>query len=103
MHIEKKPIPLSTTFKLKDRINTNPDYQRPAVWSKAQKQQLIDTIIQGYDIPKFYLKQTGKNSYEVIDGQQRLRAIWGFLDNEYPLDKKYSGEKLGGKYYKDIE
>lgn len=64
---------------------------------------MIDTIIQGYDIPKFYLKQTGKNSYEVIDGQQRLRAIWGFLDNEYPLDKKYSGEKLGGKYYKDIE
>ena len=102
MHIEKKAFPVITSFSLKNKINTNPDYQRPAVWSKAQKQQLIDTIIRGYDIPKFYLKQTDENCYDVIDGQQRLRAIWGFLDNEYPLDKKYSGDELGGKYYRDL-
>lgn len=90
MRINKKPIPLvtiSSKIGIRSRIDTNPDYQRPSVWSLSQKQLLIDTILRGYDIPKMYWRQTGVNPdrYEVVDGQQRLRAIWSYFDGDFAL------------------
>ena len=80
MEINKKPWPLSTTFKLRDRINTDTDYQRPPVWTMAQKQMLMDSILRGYDVPKFYWHKVNEKQYDVVDGQQRLRAIWDFME-----------------------
>lgn len=72
-----------------NRIDTNPDFQRPAVWSNGQKQLLIDTILRGYDIPKLYWRKVSKNpdKYEVVDGQQRLRTIFEFHAGEFHLAK----------------
>jgi hypothetical protein len=42
------------------------------------------------DIPKLYFNKTKDGNYEVVDGQQRLWAIWEFLDGTYPI-------KFGGK------
>jgi len=89
MELNKKPWALPTIFGIKDRIDTNPDYQRPPVWSLNQKQLLIDTILRGYDIPKMYWRKIGKNpdKYEVVDGQQRLRTIWEFMGGKFSLGK----------------
>lgn len=59
MEIRKKPRPLRSVCGYKNRIDTNPDFQRPAVWSLGQKQPLIDTILRGYDIPKLYWRELG--------------------------------------------
>ena len=87
MQLNKKPWPLFTVCSLKARIDPTPDYQRPAVWSRAQKQLLIDTILRGYDIPKFYWRKVGKSPdrYEVVDGQQRLRTIWEYQGGKFRL------------------
>jgi hypothetical protein len=90
MQINKKVFPLITVSLpngIRARIDTNPDFQRPSVWSLSQKQLLIDTILRGYDIPKMYWRKIGVNPdrYEVVDGQQRLRAIWSFFDGGYSL------------------
>ena len=71
-------------------INPQPQYQRTPVWTPKKKQLLIDSILRGYDLPKFYLCCSSDPSfeYEVVDGQQRLRAIWEFCKDEYPLSKK---------------
>lgn len=89
MDLNKKPLPMSTLFGIRSRIDTNPDYQRPAVWSTAQKRLLVDTILRGYDVPKIYLRKTGNSPemYEVVDGQQRIRAIWEFMNGEFDLGK----------------
>ena len=89
MKSSKKPWPLNTTFGIRSRINTNPDFQRPAVWTTAQKQLLIDTILRDYDIPKLYWRKVGSkpDTYDVVDGQQRLRAIWEFFDGKFSLPK----------------
>lgn len=73
----------------KSKINIRPDYQRGSVWSIPQKQLLIDSILRDIDIPKIYIREINDNQYEeeVIDGQQRLLAIWGFYNNEFKLDK----------------
>jgi hypothetical protein len=89
MEISKKPWPILSVCGFKNRIDTNPDFQRPAVWSLGQKQLLIDTIIRGYDIPKLYWRKISKTPerYEVVDGQQRLRTIFEFHAGEFALPK----------------
>lgn len=96
MDLNKQPWPLTTVFGTKDRIDTNPDYQRPPVWSLSQKQLLIDTILRRYDIPKMYWRRVSKNpdKYEVVDGQQRLRTIWEFIEGKFSLGK--DAESING-------
>jgi hypothetical protein len=91
MKTNKRPFPLSilcTNQGIRQRIDTNPDFQRPAVWTVAQKRLLIDTILRKYDIPKMYWRKVGDKPerYDVVDGQQRLRAVWSFVDGEFVLD-----------------
>lgn len=77
---------------LRDKLNLSPDYQRPGgVWSLKKKQLFIDSLLNGYDIPKLYFHHlTGKyadkkNDYAIIDGRQRLEAIWDFIDGRIAL------------------
>ena len=107
MDMSKKPWPLITLCGIKNRIDTNPDFQRPPVWTRPQKQLLIDTILQDLDIPKLYWHKTGSNPdmYAVVDGQQRLRAIWGFQVGEYALAKDsdaINGHEVARKKYEEV-
>jgi uncharacterized protein with ParB-like and HNH nuclease domain len=79
---------LETLYKLRNKINF-PVYQRGKVWSEYKNELLIDSIIRGIDIPKIYLQKT-KEGWDVIDGQQRIKAILGFFDEEF----SYKNEKL---------
>ena len=70
-------------YKMRARISF-PEYQRqPNLWTTEKKSLLIDSILRDIDIPKLYFNETKDRNYEVIDGQQRLWAIWDFLDDEY--------------------
>ncbi|MDX2275051.1 MAG: DUF262 domain-containing protein [Hyphomonadaceae bacterium] len=108
MEMNKRPMALPTVCKLKARIDPTPDYQRPPAWSRKQKQLLMDTILRGYDIPKFYWRQVKRPDgveYEVIDGQQRLRAIWEFAGDGYPLAKDcdpIEGHSAAGLKYSQL-
>ena len=107
MQIQKKEWPLLSLCGIQNRIDTRPDYQRPAVWSLSQKQLLVDTILRGYDVPKLYWRQTqrGPDKYEVVDGQQRIRAIWEFHSGKYGLPKKadpIDGIDVQNLHYEDL-
>jgi hypothetical protein len=107
MEISKKPWPILSLCGIKEKIDTNPDFQRPPVWSRGQKQLLIDTILRGYDVPKLYWRKVGNkpDKYEVVDGQQRLRAIFEYQNNVFPLPKEtepLDGTKLAGLKYSDL-
>lgn len=108
LELNKKPYALPTVCQLKRRIDPTPDYQRPPAWSRKQKQLLMDTILRGYDIPKCYWRRVNREDgvqWEVIDGQQRLRAIWEFKDNQYPLAKDadpIDGHDVAGLKFDDL-
>ncbi len=99
----------------RDEIDPNPEYQRSGgVWTLAKKRLLIDSIINDYDLPKLYfhdlgeekLRKTGKR-YSIIDGRQRLEAIWGFMDGSFTLAPDFDYQRdstirMGGFYYEDI-
>jgi hypothetical protein len=83
---------------LRERIDTESEYQRGQVWSVAQKRLLIDSLLRGYDIPKIYLRKLPEGVsrlYEVVDGKQRLTAIWAFLGNEFRLSRDVEIEGIG--------
>jgi 5-methylcytosine-specific restriction endonuclease McrA len=104
--ISKWTLTAQSTFVRRKNINTNPDYQRPAVWTRAQKQLLIDSMLREYDIPKMYMHRTGKDTYDVIDGQQRLRTIWEFFSGGFALAKDadpVDGIEIAGKKYDDLD
>lgn len=107
MQIVKKPLPLTTIRGMRKRVNTNPDFQRPPVWGTSQKQLLVDTVLREYDVPKLYWRKTGSkpDTYDVVDGQQRLRAIWEFFDGGFKLPKHadpVDGESIAGCAYQDL-
>lgn len=110
MKTNKRPFPLSTVSApngIRLRIDTNPDFQRPAVWTTAQKQLLVDSILRDYDVPKMYWRKLSSkpDRYDVVDGQQRLRAIWSFVDGDFVLPanaEPVDGDETAGCDYKSL-
>lgn len=80
-------------------IDLNPDYQRGNVWTLDQKISLIDSIFKNIDIGKFTVikRLCGPNPnkpitdllYEVLDGKQRLTAIYEFYIGKFQYKGKY--------------
>jgi hypothetical protein len=88
------------------RLNLNPHFQRRDVWTNSAKVYLIDTILRRLPIPKIYLRQkvdleTKQTFREVVDGQQRLRAIFQFAQNRLILTKR-AGE-FAGQWYETLD
>src|SRR5882672_3170800 len=82
-----------------------PEFQRNSVWPKAAKAYLIDTIINDRPVPLLFLQrarssESGKPTYYVIDGQQRLRAIFDFLEDRLRLVE--SRGRLHNKLYSEL-
>lgn len=68
------------------------EFQRDNVWPTVAKAYLIDTILANRPIPPLFFQrtvspQTGRTAYSVVDGQQRLRAIFEFMENRFPLSE----------------
>lgn len=95
---EKRAI--DKIFRRRDRYDI-PDWQRQEVWNRDKKQRLIDSILRGWKLPKFYFIESTGDNYLVEDGQQRLNAIWEFFSNELPLSME-SAKQFGGKFYRDL-
>lgn len=78
-----------------DLLELSPHFQRRSVWSEKGKSYLIDTILRGKPIPKILITQklTGKRTVRVVvDGQQRLRAILGFIDGDFKVSRAHNKE-----------
>lgn len=89
------------------RLWLNPGYQREAVWTRSQKQLLIDSLLNDIDIPKLYFRAVSKDTYqyEVVDGQQRLRSIFEFFSDSFPLPEdadSIDGHPTARQYMKDL-
>jgi len=83
-----------------------PYFQRRDVWASKAKSSLIDTVLRDLPIPGIIIRQsinpkTGKTIREVVDGQQRLRSIFEFYNNQIPILRAHNKE-LAGLKFKDL-
>lgn len=89
---------------LDNKLDLSPDFQRRSVWSSSAKAFLADTILKGKPFPKIILMQEfkdGKTIRLVVDGQQRLRAIFDFLNDGVKVSRAHSRE-FGGRTFSQL-
>ena len=107
-----------------DLLYANPEYQRGITWTVFQRQRLLDSVLRGYPLPKFYLHRVGYrdeqlNLYnerlEIVDGQQRLHAIAEYLrgrfalldpseeNTRFPLFLRKTKTPWAGKRFSDLD
>lgn len=84
-----KPIPETLTIEdiisdmQKDRFMVRPEYQRSEVKNVQKASYLMESIMLGINIPPIFVYKRSDKVKEVIDGQQRLLTILGFLGKTY--------------------
>ena len=84
-----KPIPETLTIEdiisdmQKNRFMVRPDYQRSEVKNIQKASYLMESIMLGINIPPIFVYKRSDKVKEVIDGQQRLLTILGFLGQTY--------------------
>lgn len=88
------------------QLELNPAFQRRPVWSEKAKSFLMDTIIRGKPIPKFFIRQkinvtTRTSVREVVDGQQRLRTILSFIKDGFVINRVQNAQ-FGGKKFSQL-
>jgi Protein of unknown function DUF262 len=85
---------LETLVRKIDRksIKLDPEYQRNHKWDITTSSKLIESLILNIPIPLIYISQdvdvdeeSEDPLYSVIDGQQRLRAIYDYMKDKYSL------------------
>ena len=102
----------------KSRFLVRPSYQRSEVINLAKSSAIIESMLLGIILPAIFIYKRKDGVSEVIDGQQRLLTILGFMGKKY-LDEneKFSESKnnnfklrnlriltdLNGKSFQDLD
>lgn len=105
-HLEQYNVSDFLTWHREKSLTLNPHYQRRQVWTQDAKTYLIDTLLLGFPIPKVYLRtkidiRSQKGVRDVVDGQQRLRAILEFAEDRLTLTKRSS--QFRSMKYSDLD
>lgn len=62
-------------------LDLSPDFQRRAnLWNDQRKSRLIESILLRIPLPSFYFKEDTDGNFSVVDGLQRLCAIFHFIN-----------------------
>jgi hypothetical protein len=89
-------------------IVVNKDYQRSdQVWPDAARSFLIESILLGFPIPKIYLHsithlKSRKTIKEIVDGQQRSRAINDYFFDRFSLSNQAEKKEIKGLTYSQL-
>jgi hypothetical protein len=102
---DKLDPPISSLFQeYKDGdLILDPIFQRRPVWDHPRGSKLIESVLLEVPIPVFYFAESPDGTKEVIDGQQRLRAFFDFLDNKYELKGLKAISEINGKSFKELD
>lgn len=90
------------------------NYQRKTVWGVKDNIRLIETILLNLVIPEIFLwdfdtnPDNGQTVTHIVDGQQRINAIFEFIGGKYRLQKKYLidediKDRYGDKCFEELD
>lgn len=89
-------------------------YQRRSVWNEKDKIRLVETVLLNLIIPVLFFwkaetdPETGTSITHIVDGQQRIKAICSFVNNEFKLKEQHllddTAKKIyANKFFKDLD
>jgi hypothetical protein len=81
LYVDKVDKSTSDLFRMikEKELNLQPDYQRKFVWDKKTMSKFIESLLLAIPIPTIFLAENNDDTFEVIDGQQRLTTIFAFM------------------------
>lgn len=98
---EKLPT-FAEQLKQSSYIDIRPFYQRRPRWDPVKQSRLIESFLINLPVPPVFLYEKDFNSYEVMDGQQRITAIKDFYENKLRLEGLEHWPELDGKIYDEL-
>lgn len=101
MNREKLPN-FVEALKRNEYMEVRPFYQRRSRWDEARQSKLIESFIINIPVPPIFLYERSFNSYEVMDGQQRITAIADFYANRFKLRDLDLWPELNGLSYVEL-
>lgn len=98
---EQARYPLNTIVSMidSDDYELDPEFQRRHRWDNTQKSRLIESFIMNVPIPPIFLYEDSYSHYQVMDGLQRLTAIYDFYTDELVLEGLQEWPELNGRSY----
>lgn len=73
-------------FGLSGKLTIQPEYQRNYIYADGKRDAaVIDSILKGYPLGLIYFNKTSKDTFEVLDGQQRITSIGRYLTEKFPI------------------
>ncbi len=84
-------------------LKLDPEFQRDYVWDDGRASLLIESVLLEIPIPIIYLAEELDGKFTLIDGQQRLRSFFRFIDNYFKLRKLKVLSDIEGKKFEELE
>ncbi|NUF85751.1 DUF262 domain-containing protein [Acinetobacter seifertii] len=75
-------------------IDIEPKYQRRERWDVKKQSALIESFVLNVPIPPIYLAEDEYGRYSVIDGKQRITAIYKFIKKSLKVEQLEKCEEL---------
>jgi len=95
---EKLPS-FASLIKQPGYLDVRPFYQRRPRWDARRQSLLIESFLMNIPVPPVFLYERDYNSYEVMDGQQRITAVKDFYANLLELTGLEMWGELNGRKY----
>lgn len=89
LYVDKVDKSTSDLFRMivEGELNLQPEYQRKFVWDRKTMSKFIESLLLSIPIPTIFLAENNDDSFEVIDGQQRLTTIFAFMKSKLDGDE----------------
>lgn len=71
------------------KLNIRPAFQREFVYSGKQRDEVINTVKNGFPLNVMYWVKSDDGNYELLDGQQRTLSICQYVNGDFSLDSRY--------------
>jgi len=73
-------------FGLDGRLTIQPEYQRNYIYADGKKDvAVVQSLLKGYPLGLIYFNKTGKDTFEVLDGQQRITSFGRYVTNRFAV------------------
>ena len=84
LYVDKVDKSTSDLFRMivEWELNLQHDYQRRFVWDKKTMSKFIESLLLSIPIPTIFLAENNDDTFEVIDGQQRLTTVFAFMKSK---------------------
>jgi len=91
-------------FGLSGKLTIQPEYQRNYIYAQENREAgVIVSVLKEYPIGLIYFNKVGKDTFEVLDGQQRITSLGRFITNKFAIKDENGLPQIFGNMAKDMQ